>query len=92
MWLWLSYHNCNNILLCSDIPLLVECLCVFVSYFLFLQKKIKSNMAKNINRKVTIYLNSKEVENTIESVRKEVRCIYNLLDELNHIYIFTIIP
>ena len=49
-------------------------------------------MAKNINRKVTIYLNSKEVENTIESVRKEVRCIYNLLDELNHIYIFTIIP
>ena len=45
-------------------------------------------MAKNINRKVTIYLNSKEVENTIESVRKEVRCIYNLLDELNHIYIY----
>ncbi len=32
-------------------------------------------MAKNINRKVTIYLNGKEVENTIESVRKEVRCI-----------------
>ena len=44
-------------------------------------------MAKNINRKVTIYINGKEVENTIDSVRKEVRCIYNLLDELNHIYI-----
>ena len=44
-------------------------------------------MAKNINRKVTIYINGKEVENSIDSVRKEVRCIYNLLDELNHIYI-----
>ncbi len=30
-------------------------------------------MAKNINRKVTIYINGKEVENTIDSVRKEVR-------------------
>ena len=30
-------------------------------------------MAKNINRKVTIYINGKEVENNIESIRKEVR-------------------
>ena len=30
-------------------------------------------MAKNINRKVTIYINGKEVENTIDSIRKEVK-------------------
>ncbi len=70
--MWLSYHNCNNKLYSSDILLLVACLCVFVSYSLFLQK-IKNNMAKNINRKVTIYLNGKEVENSIENVRKKIR-------------------
>lgn len=30
-------------------------------------------MAKNINRKVTIYINGKEVENSIENVRKKIR-------------------
>ena len=34
-------------------------------------------MAKNINRKVTIYLNGKEVENTIENVQKKIRELRN---------------
>ena len=34
-------------------------------------------MAKNINRKVTIYINGKEIENTIENVRKKIRELRN---------------
>lgn len=29
-------------------------------------------MAKNLNRKVTIYINGREVENTLQSIRNEV--------------------
>ena len=29
-------------------------------------------MAKNINRKVTIYINGREIENTLQSIRNEV--------------------
>lgn len=34
-------------------------------------------MAKDINRKVTIYVNGKEVENTIKSLRAELRKLEN---------------
>lgn len=34
-------------------------------------------MAKDINRKVTIYVNGKEVENTIQSIRAEIKKLEN---------------
>lgn len=34
-------------------------------------------MAKDINRKVTIYVNGKEVQNTIQSIRAEIKKLEN---------------
>lgn len=35
-------------------------------------------MAKNINRKVTIYINGKEVENTVKSLEAELKKLRNV--------------